>query len=65
VNTSEPDDQNDDEETERRRDEIIKRMIATPPQLHKPKKGASRSPRPRSARAFSAEADAGSAQKML
>jgi hypothetical protein len=35
-----PDDQFSDEEAARRRDEVVKRMIATPPQPHKPAKPA-------------------------
>jgi len=45
---SEADETIPDEETARRRDEVVKRMLATPPQP-KPspaKKGADQSPRP-------------------
>lgn len=47
------DDTYSDEETARRRDAIIKRMIATPPQPHKPKSKTvrtSRTPRAKAKR---------------
>ena len=37
-----------DEETARRRDEVIKRMLATPPQPRAPKKGREPKPAPKS-----------------
>lgn len=42
-------DENDmtDEEAGRRRDEVVKRMLATPPQPHKPKKGREPKPAPK------------------
>ena len=44
--TAEPDDL-DEAEAARRRDEVIKRMLATPPQPRTPKKGREPKPAPK------------------
>lgn len=43
---NESDDQVDEREAARRRDEIVKRMLATPPQPRKAKKGREPKPAP-------------------